>query len=144
MSMPLFACGKTPEGTGMSGEAAACAAPAQKIAAAKRAWRARMRDPRWHAKNAKGGGYVPPHRCIAQARGAWSHLGGVRADDRLIDGGAPTGAGRQQKLPVLDHVGLGEQLGFPALVAHRYRHERIELRLVLEVKRTCGSRGAAY
>jgi len=36
MSMPLLACRKTPEGTGMSGEAAACAAQAQKIAAAKK------------------------------------------------------------------------------------------------------------
>src|SRR5215469_14082390 len=111
--MPLFACRNAPEGTGMRGEAAACAAPAQKIAAAKRAWRARMRDPRWHAKNAKGGRYVPPHRCTAQPRGAWSNLGWMRADDRLIDGGAPAGAGGEEEFAVLDHVGLGEELGLP-------------------------------
>src|SRR5215475_9595875 len=112
--MPLFACRKAPGGIGMSGDAAACAAAqAQKIAAARKAWRARMGDPRWHAKNAKGGGYVPPYRCIAQARGAWSHLGRMRADDRLIDGRAPAGAGGEEEFAVLDHVGLGEELGFP-------------------------------
>src|SRR5262245_66581390 len=109
--MPRFACRKAPGGIGMSGDAAACAAAqAQKIAAARKAWRARMGDPRWHAKNAKGGGYVPPHRCTAQARGAWSHLGRMRADDH---GRAPTGAGGQEKLAVLDHVRLGEELGLP-------------------------------
>src|SRR5262249_20697068 len=114
-SIPLFACRNAPEGTPMSGEAAACAAQAQKIqkiAAARKAWRARMRNPRWQAKNAEGGGYVPPHRCTAQARGAWSHLGRMRADDRLIDGRTPTGAGGEEKIALLDHLRLGEERGF--------------------------------
>src|SRR5262245_46146696 len=97
----------------MSGEAAACATQAQKIAAAKKAWCARMRDPRWHAKNAEGGEYVPPHRCTAQARGAWSHLGRMRADDRLIEGRARAGAGGAETLAVREHVRLGEDLAFP-------------------------------
>jgi hypothetical protein len=37
----------------------------------------------------------------------------MRADDRFIDGRAPVGAGGEEKLAVLDHLGLDEELGFP-------------------------------
>src|SRR5262249_15724575 len=112
--MPLFVCRKVPDGTAMSGDAAACAAEyPRKMAAAQTIWRARMSPLAGrHLKEREGwdvcsrGG----RGCGSQRR---SHLGRMRADDRFVDGGAPAWAVRQEKLAVVDHVGLGEELGFP-------------------------------
>src|SRR5262249_59471445 len=104
--MRLFVRRKGPEGTAMSGDAAACAAEhPRKMAAAQTIWRARM--------SPLGGRHLKEREgwelCSRRGRGCGSqrrsHLGRVRADDRFVDGRAPAWAVREEKLAVVDHLG---------------------------------------
>src|SRR5262249_33144251 len=111
--MPLFVCRKVPDGTAMGGDAAACpAAQPRKTTAAQIIWHARMSPLAGRALKEREGWELCSRRgrgCGSQRR---SHLGRMRADDRFVDGRAPAWAVREEKLAVVDHVGLGEELGF--------------------------------
>src|SRR5262249_50797864 len=99
----------------MSGSAVASAAPLKKMAAAKATSRARM-GPLAGAdtcKNANGPGMFRAGRVPRPPRAHILGLGRMRSDDRFVDGRAPTGAGREEKLAVLDFVWLGEELRLP-------------------------------
>src|SRR5260370_16997413 len=62
----------------------------------------------------------------AHARRRHSHLGRMRADDRFIDGGAPTGTRRKDELAILDHIWIGQEFGFPAhLAAVQFHHTEV-------------------